>query len=33
MKEFLKWSVTFTVAASGICYLFGMMIWVIPYAH
>lgn len=32
MKEFLKWSVTFTVAASVICYIFGMLIWVIPYA-
>jgi Na+/H+ antiporter NhaD/arsenite permease-like protein len=33
MKEFLKWSVTFTIAASGICYFFGMLIWVIPYAY
>jgi Na+/H+ antiporter NhaD/arsenite permease-like protein len=33
MKEFLKWSVTFTVAASAICYVFGMLIWVIPYAQ
>jgi Na+/H+ antiporter NhaD/arsenite permease-like protein len=32
MKEFLKWSFTFTVAASVICYIFGMLIWVIPNA-
>ncbi len=32
MKEFLKWSVTFTIAASVICYIFGMLIWVIPNA-
>jgi Na+/H+ antiporter NhaD/arsenite permease-like protein len=33
MKEFLKWSVTFTAAASLICYVFGMYIWVIPNAQ
>ena len=32
MKEFLKWSVTFTAAASVICYVFGMLIWIIPKA-
>ena len=32
MKEFLKWSLTFTIAASVICYIFGMLIWVIPNA-
>ncbi len=33
VREFLKWSVTFTLAASGICYVFGMLIWVIPFAN
>jgi Na+/H+ antiporter NhaD/arsenite permease-like protein len=33
MKEFLRWSVSFTITASLICYLFGMLIWVIPYAQ
>jgi Na+/H+ antiporter NhaD/arsenite permease-like protein len=32
IQEFLKWSVTFTVAASVICFIFGMLIWVIPFA-
>ena len=32
LKEFLKWSVTFTVAASLICYVIGMLIWVVPFA-
>jgi Na+/H+ antiporter NhaD/arsenite permease-like protein len=31
-KEFFKWSLVFTFAASLICYLFGMLIWVIPFA-
>lgn len=33
LKEFLKWSVTFTLAASVICFLLGMLIWVIPFAQ
>jgi len=32
LKEFLKWSVAFTVAASIICFAIGMLIWVIPFA-
>jgi Na+/H+ antiporter NhaD/arsenite permease-like protein len=32
IKEFLKWSVTFTLAASGICFVLGMLIWVVPNA-
>ena len=32
IKEFLKWSVTFTLAASILCYVIGMLIWVIPYS-
>lgn len=31
-KEFLKWSLVFTITASLICYLLGMLIWVIPFA-
>ena len=33
IKEFLKWSVTFTAAASVICFIIGMMIWVVPFAN
>ena len=33
IKEFLKWSVTFTIAASVICFIIGMMIWVVPFAN
>ena len=32
IKEFLKWSVAFTIAASIICFVFGMLIWVVPFA-
>ncbi len=32
LREFLSWSVPFTIAASVICYLLGMLIWVLPYA-
>jgi Na+/H+ antiporter NhaD/arsenite permease-like protein len=32
IKEFLKWSVAFTLVASVLCYAFGMLIWVIPYS-
>ena len=32
IKEFLKWSVTFTLAASTICFIIGMIIWVVPFA-
>ena len=33
IKEFLKWSVTFTIAASVICFIIGMLIWVVPFAN
>lgn len=33
IKEFLKWSVTFTLAASVICFIIGMIIWVVPFAN
>ena len=32
IKEFLKWSVSFTLAASAICFIFGLLIWVLPFA-
>ena len=32
IKEFLKWSVTFTLAASTLCFVLGMIIWVIPFS-
>ena len=31
LREFLSWSVPFTLVAAGVCYLFGMLIWVLPY--
>jgi Na+/H+ antiporter NhaD/arsenite permease-like protein len=32
LREFLSWSVPFTIVASAICYVFGMLIWVLPYS-
>jgi Na+/H+ antiporter NhaD/arsenite permease-like protein len=32
LREFLAWSVPFTIVASLICYVLGMLIWVLPYA-
>ena len=32
LYEFLRWSVVFTLISSGICYVFGMLIWVLPFA-
>ena len=32
LKEFLKWTVPFTIASSIICFVLGMMVWVIPTA-
>ena len=31
LREFLAWSVPFTLVASSICYVLGMAIWVLPY--
>ncbi|MCC7484445.1 MAG: TRAP transporter large permease subunit [Burkholderiales bacterium] len=31
LREFLAWSIPFTIVASGICYVLGMLIWVLPY--
>jgi Na+/H+ antiporter NhaD/arsenite permease-like protein len=33
LREFLRWSVIFTLTASVICFVFGMLIWVIPFAR
>lgn len=32
LREFLAWSVPFTLVCSFICYVLGMLIWVLPYA-
>jgi Na+/H+ antiporter NhaD/arsenite permease-like protein len=32
LREFLRWSVVFTIVSSGICYVIGMLIWVLPFA-
>jgi Na+/H+ antiporter NhaD/arsenite permease-like protein len=32
LREFLAWSIPFTLLASGICFVLGMLIWVLPYA-
>jgi len=32
LKEFLSWSIPFTLVAAGVCYALGMLIWVLPYA-
>jgi Na+/H+ antiporter NhaD/arsenite permease-like protein len=31
LREFLSWSVPFTLVAAGACYALGMLIWVLPY--
>ena len=33
LREFLSWSVPFTLVASAVCYVIGMLIWVLPYAR
>jgi Na+/H+ antiporter NhaD/arsenite permease-like protein len=30
LREFLRWSVVFTLVSSAICYAIGMLIWVLP---
>jgi len=32
LREFLAWSVPFTLICTLICYVLGMLIWVLPYA-
>ena len=31
LREFLSWSVAFTLVATLVCYVVGMLIWVMPY--
>jgi len=31
LREFLSWSVPFTLVAALVCYVLGMLIWVLPY--
>jgi Na+/H+ antiporter NhaD/arsenite permease-like protein len=33
LREFLAWSVPFTLVASGVCYVLGMLIWVLPWGR
>ncbi len=33
LREFLAWSVPFTLVCSIVCYALGMLIWVLPYAN
>lgn len=33
LREFLAWSVPFTLVAAGVCYALGMAIWVLPFAR
>lgn len=33
LREFLSWSVPFTLICSFVCYVLGMLIWVLPYAR
>ena len=32
LREFLSWSIPFTLVCSTMCYILGMLIWVLPYA-
>jgi Na+/H+ antiporter NhaD/arsenite permease-like protein len=32
LREFLSWSVPFTLVSAAVCYVIGMLIWVLPYA-
>jgi Na+/H+ antiporter NhaD/arsenite permease-like protein len=32
LREFLAWSVPFTLVCSAVCYVLGMVVWVLPYA-
>jgi len=33
LREFLAWSVPFTLVCAGVCYALGMLIWVLPFAR
>lgn len=32
LREFLAWSIPFTLICSFVCYVLGMLVWVLPYA-
>lgn len=32
LREFLAWSIPFTLIAAGVCYALGMLVWVLPVA-
>jgi Na+/H+ antiporter NhaD/arsenite permease-like protein len=32
LREFLSWSIPFTLVAAAVCYVLGLLIWVLPYA-
>jgi Na+/H+ antiporter NhaD/arsenite permease-like protein len=32
LREFLSWSIAFALSSSIICYVLGMLIWVLPYS-
>lgn len=33
LREFLAWSIPFTLVCALVCYILGMLIWVLPYAR
>jgi len=33
LREFLSWSVPFTLICASVCYVLGMLIWVLPYTN
>jgi Na+/H+ antiporter NhaD/arsenite permease-like protein len=33
LREFLAWSIPFTLVAAFVCYVLGMLIWVLPFAQ
>ena len=33
LREFLSWSIPFTIVCSIVCYVLGMLIWVLPYSN
>jgi Na+/H+ antiporter NhaD/arsenite permease-like protein len=33
LREFLAWSIPFTLVCSIVCYALGMLVWVLPYAN
>lgn len=33
LREFLSWSIPFVIISTVVCYIFGMLIWVLPFAR